>query len=61
MEDTEREAVRKMFNEVAKAQRNGDEKAKWELLREYFTNPDFKRAFEEYVWGINNTKEVGRG
>ncbi len=32
-------------------------KAAQELAREYFTNPEFRRALEQYVWELNNPKQ----
>jgi hypothetical protein len=31
-----------------------DQAAKMELVREYFINPDFRKALENLVWSENN-------
>ena len=39
--------------EAAKAAGNLDLVASRELLREYFTNPDFRKHLEDFVWSLN--------
>lgn len=49
-------AARTVFNEVAAAHRangNHEAAARAEIAREYFTNPNFRKEFEEFVWIIN--------
>lgn len=58
-----REQVRAVFNaEVEKAKAVGDEDrvAKVELMREYFTNPAFRKAMEDFVWSRVQQMEVSR-
>jgi len=49
-------AAQEVFNEI-KAEMEADRKAAQELAREYFTNPTFRRALEQYVWELNNPKQ----
>ena len=47
------EEARAIFNQIADEQRkagNLDAAANTELLREYLTNPDFKKALEDHIW-----------
>lgn len=47
---------REIFNraiEAAKAAGNTDLVASRELLREYFTNPGFRKHLEDFVWSLN--------
>jgi hypothetical protein len=48
--------IRTGFNqmiEAAKAAGNADAVARMELAREFFTNENFKRDLQDYVWQIN--------
>lgn len=38
---------------AAKAAGNADLVASRELLREYFTNPTFRKHLEDFVWSVN--------
>ena len=54
------EQVRKIFDSVAQAHRNHgdhDRAAQTELVREYFTNPKFKKTLEEVVWQLNQARQ----
>ena len=53
--------ARNVFNQmVEEAAKNGNHEtvAKIELAREFFTNPDFRKALEQHVWELN--QEAGR-
>ena len=50
------EQAKQVFNQVAAAHRangNPEQAAQVELVREYLTNPEFKKALEGYVWELN--------
>jgi len=47
--------IRNIFGDAVRAAKTADEMAKRELLREYFTNPDFRKALEDEVARVNNT------
>ena len=47
------QAAREVFNQVIAAQAGADKIARLELCREYFTNPDFRKALENHVWETN--------
>ena len=51
MTDTE---AKNIFNKVIENQTDGDTIAKLEILREYFTNAEFKTNLQDFVWAINN-------
>jgi protoheme ferro-lyase len=44
--------ARAVFNSVIATESNPDRVAKLELLREYFTNPEFRKALEDHVWEL---------
>lgn len=44
------QAAREVFNQVLATQTDADKIAKLELAREYFTNPDFRKALENHLW-----------
>lgn len=48
------EQAREVFDVAAKGTTDADRIARIELLREYFTNEDFRRAFADHVWNLNN-------
>jgi hypothetical protein len=51
------EKARRIFNKVieqARAEGDLERVARTELLREYFTNPDFHNLFGDMVWDILN-------
>lgn len=48
--------AREIFNaaaDAAKARNDSDALASIEIAREFFTNPDFRRALSDFVWNIN--------
>ena len=47
------EEARNVFNQVISQTTDADEIAKLELLREYFTNADFRSAMHDMVWEVN--------
>lgn len=52
--------AREIFNTAANAAiARGDHNAAAdiEIVREYLTNPDFRKALSDYVWEINTAKE----
>lgn len=49
--------VREIFNKVIAGQTDPDRVANLEIVREYFTNPDFKRALEDFVWQVNSPSQ----
>jgi hypothetical protein len=49
--------AREIFTRAAEAHRaagNHDQAASAELMREYFTNPQFRKGLEDHVWGATN-------
>ncbi len=54
---TNTEAAAK-FNEAIAQMTDPDQIAKAEVAREYFTNPAFKKAVEEYSWNIAQANNV---
>lgn len=44
------EQIKEIFNTVIAEQTDADTIANLEICREYFTNPEFKSALEEYSW-----------
>lgn len=42
------------FNKAIEAETNSDKIAELEVLREYFTNPEFKKNLETYTYRINS-------
>lgn len=46
--------VREVFQRVIANQMDADKIAKLELAREYFTNPTFRKAFEQFTWELNS-------
>ncbi len=46
--------AKNIFNKVIENQTDGDTIAKLEILREYFTNAEFKTNLQDFVWAINN-------
>lgn len=47
------EAAREVFNQVIANQTDTDTIARIEIVREYFTNADFRKAMEDMVWERN--------
>ena len=47
------EQAREIFNQ-ALVGKSPDGVARIEIVREYFTNPEFRSALEQMVWEINN-------
>lgn len=50
--------AREIFNTAAASAKTTDQVAKIELAREFFTNPEFRKALEQHVWEIN--QKAGR-
>lgn len=50
------EQAKEIFNQVIARETNPDKVANLEICREYFTNPNFRKALEQYVWDINSGK-----
>jgi hypothetical protein len=46
--------VKQIFNAAIAKMRDPDQIAKAEIAREYFTNPDFRKTLQDYLWEINN-------
>lgn len=44
------EALREIFNQAAAKATDADQIARVEICREYFTNPEFRKALENRVW-----------
>ena len=44
------EQIREAFNQAISNSTDADAIAKLELAREFFTNPEFRRALEEHIW-----------
>lgn len=51
------EEARAIFNEVISKQTDEAKIAKLEVLREYFTNPEFRANLEEFTFNLNNNTE----
>jgi hypothetical protein len=52
--------ARKVFDQIAATHRNSgnhDQAAKIEIAREYFTNEEFRKTIEDFVW-VWNTKAI---
>lgn len=47
------EALKSIFNKAIQSAANADQVARLEVCREYFTNPKFKKALEDYTWNLN--------
>lgn len=52
------EELRAVFDGAIAASQDPDRNARLELLREYFTNPDFARRLHDVVWDINQRNEA---
>ena len=48
------EAAKAIFNQVIAQQADADKIAKLEIVREFFTNPDFRKYLEDTAWQINS-------
>jgi hypothetical protein len=48
------EQAREVFNQVLATRAFDADISKVELAREYFCNPTFRKALEDYVWEMNN-------
>lgn len=51
--DTDQQ-VREVFNQVIHTVEDPANRAHLEVMREYFTNPQFRKALEDLVWAITN-------
>lgn len=47
------EQAKRIFNDAIAKQTDADKVARLELVREYFTNPEFRTALHDHVWAIN--------
>jgi hypothetical protein len=47
------EMVRRVFNQAIEQTSDPDKVANLELCREYFTNPEFRKALEDHTAKIN--------
>lgn len=56
---TERLAARIEFNKAIASETDPGKVARLELCREYFTNPAFKLALEDYIFALNQ-KQANR-
>lgn len=45
------QAAREVFNQAIAATKDADQVARIELAREYFTNPTFRKALADHLWG----------
>jgi len=52
------EEIKNIFNQVIEEQEDKDTIANLEIVREYFTNPDFKAKLEEFTYNINKEKSL---
>lgn len=48
--------ARQIFDTAAANEADADKRANIELCREYFTNPEFRKALEDMVATINGVK-----
>ena len=46
--------ARQVFNQVIEQETDPDKVARLELLRNYFTDVNFRKSFEQLVWNLNN-------
>ncbi len=46
------EQAKAIFNKAISATADADQVARLELVREYFTNPIFRRALEDHSWSL---------
>lgn len=53
-----KEEIRKRFTEVMAQVERPEDRAKLELLREYFTNEEFRQGLAD--WSFERTYKVGR-
>lgn len=54
--ETTKEEMMRLFDKFITESTNGDDTARLELLKEYFTNVEFQTKFHDYVWKINGGK-----
>jgi signal transduction histidine kinase len=47
------EQAKAIFNKAIETAKSADQVARLEVCREYFTNPDFRKKLEDYVWELN--------
>lgn len=47
------EQAKAIFNKAIGTAKDADQVARLEVAREYFTNPDFRKKLEDYVWELN--------
>ena len=47
------EQAKAIFNKAIESAKDADQIARIEICREYFTNPEFKKGLENYVWNLN--------
>lgn len=50
--------AREIFNAAIAGETNPDRIAKVELLREFFTNDNFRAAFSQFVFDMNQRAEA---
>jgi hypothetical protein len=48
------EVARAIFDAAYAAEPDPDKRARLELLREYFCNPDFRRGLHDFAWTNRN-------
>lgn len=48
------EAAREVFTAAIQSDTNAESRAVKELLREFFTNQEFREGLAEYVYNLNN-------
>lgn len=46
------EQAKEVFNAAISNETHADKIANIEICREYFTNPDFRKALEDHVWSL---------
>lgn len=46
------EQAREQFNAAIDRQTDPDQRARLELAREYFCNPEFRSAIEDHLWQV---------
>jgi len=44
--------AREVFNQAIAATADADKIARIELVREFFTNPAFRKSLEDHVWDL---------
>jgi hypothetical protein len=55
----QKDEIREGFDEVIAKISDPDAIARMEIAREFFTNPDFRKALEDHTWQANEKNSNG--